>query len=156
MPVAASARWDAARRLYEGEAATAELIAAACGWTATRLRNRAQAEAWRARRYARKPHERLAPLVEKLTAQAAAIGGSGDKPLSSGEVGALNALLKTIQTMGDMTGGAAAAEDRRERARQNDERLAAVLARIDDRIEELAKVHAREMLRKGWTGEGGE
>lgn len=152
MAGAAEARWDAARRLYEGEAADPALLAALGGLKARSIRARALKDGWRARRGRHPVRDRLQPLIDRLTRQAALLGAADDGgPLPAGDLAAITALLKTIQILGDMTGGA---EERAERTKENDDRLAATLKRIDERIVELAKAHAVELLRQGWRDEG--
>ncbi len=152
MAGAASARWDAARRLFEGEAASVELLATLTGLKARSLHEKARKEGWRARRGRDNAQARLRPLLDRLTRQAEALG-TGEAGPRAAEFAALPALLKTIQLLADMTGGA---DDRAERIKENDERLATILGRVDDRIVELAHAHAEELLRRGWRRESGK
>ena len=152
MAGAASARWDAARRLYEGEAASVELLATLTGLKVRSLHEKARTEGWRARRGRDSAHARLRPLLDRLIRQAEALG-TDEAGAKAVEFAALPALLKTIQLLADMTG---TADDRAERTKENDERLATILGRVDDRIVELAHAHAEELLRGGWRGEIGE
>lgn len=149
MAGAAQKRWDAARRLFEGEAVSAELIAEMTGRQLASVRAKAKKEGWRAHRGRRTLKDTLMPLIDRLAGEAARIGDiEGD--IAPAQVTALAGIFKTIHTIGDLAG---AGDGRAERAKENDARLAKVLGRIDDRIEELAQIHAREMLRKGWRGD---
>lgn len=152
MAGAADRRWAAARRLFEGAPASVELLAAVCGLKVRSVREKARLHGWQARRGRERVHAPLRPLLDRLTSLAASIG-SDDGGAGKTELAALPALLKTIQLLGEMTGGA---DERAERTKENDERLAAILRRIDDRIVELARAYADEIVRDGQGGRSTE
>lgn len=151
MAGAALKRWDAARRLYEGEEVSADLIAELTGHEVSSVRSMARKQGWKARRASQPLKQAVRALIDRLTRDAERLAET-DGALAAGDVNALNAMFKTIHALSDLTGGG---ESRAKKARENDDRLAKLLGRIDVRIEELAQVRAREMLRRGWQGERG-
>jgi hypothetical protein len=155
MPQPATAKQRALRALAEGARATLELLADVSGRQLETLRRDAEREKWRLGRASREEilariRENAAMLldqVEALNRAAMENGGRIDKE----RLDAIIVAIRGLEKIGDVMLPEEAAEDKQN---DRDEDTAAMLRRIDDRIIELARELAEEMVaeRGGFRG----
>jgi hypothetical protein len=152
----------ALRALAEGAHVTLELLADAVGRTPEALRRQARLEGWKLDRApdlgiaerVRGVAAMLLRRVEVLGQRAGEEGGRIDKA----EIDGMLAIVRGLDKIGEIMRPQEAAQ---ENQIGQDEELAAVLERIDERIIELARELAAQMgeeehrARRGVAGEGG-
>lgn len=147
----AQAAWAARRALVEGEAATPERVAAACGVKARTLTERAAREGWavaaqsRAQRIAR-VHDRLLAKVERAQLDGEAEGGPLDKAGIAELAATARILAKIGETVRDEDGA-------KEKQLERDADIATILDRLDRRIVGLARHLANELVAKEMAGD---
>ena len=138
-------QWAAVRALYEGAAASLELLADATGRSAASMRNRAEKEGWRdgngAARLSRQ-ERRLHALLDQQIGKAEAAGAheEGTASADKARMDAISAVMRTLEKIGEITRSDSGAKENQTR---KDEDIADILKRIDERIVELAMGIAR-------------
>ena len=146
----AEAAWAARRALMEGEVATPERVAAACGLKAHTLAERAAREGWvvatpsRAQRIAR-VHDRLLARIEREQFR----GEAGDAPLDKAGIAELAATARILAKIGEITRDEDGAK---EKQLERDADIATILDRLDRQIVGLARHLAREWIAKEMAG----
>lgn len=133
--------------LYEGAAASADLLARAAGRSVGAIERRAAAAGWTLAAADR--DGRMARVVDGLIAEVEAIakdaeGGQGR--LDKARIESVLAMARTLEKLGEMARVDDAAKENQSSA--DDEDLASILRRIDERIVELAHGYARELAGK--------
>jgi hypothetical protein len=146
------AAWAARRALLEGEVATPERVAAACGLKARTLVERAAREGWavaepsRAQRIAR-VHDRLLDRIEREQLR----GEGGDAPLDKAGAAELAATARILAKISEITRDEDGAK---EKELERDADIAAILDRLDRRIVDLARHLAAQMAGEDVHGAG--
>ncbi len=139
-------RQRATRALVEGARATIELVAAAIGRSPRTLRLEAEREGWRLDRapqadIAQRVRTIAAGLLEKVEAIGRAALEEGGK-IDKAELEGVVAMIRGLDKIGEIMRPEEAAKQDQDR---QDEDLADVLQRINDRIIELAREFAHEI-----------
>lgn len=138
------ARLAAMRALAEGAEPTLDVLADLTGRSLDRLRERAKKEGWALRGHvgddvAERVRALALALLEKVEALVASEEGGH---ISRAEIDGLIAMIRGLEKIGEIMRPQNAA---RESQTGQDEDLAALLARIDARIVELARELAAQM-----------
>ena len=149
------ARYWAVRALAERARPTLDLLADASGLSLTQLRRTAEREGWALDRAPLDDvAERLRVIAAGLLARAEAIAGAlseeGGK-IDKAEIDALLVLIRSLEKIGEIM---RPQEADKEKQIKQDEDLAAVLRHIDDRIVELARELAAQMVAKECGDQG--
>ncbi len=141
------ARAKAIRALAERARPTLELLSDATGRSLTRLRSKALRENWNLDDDTGANVEaRIRPIIatlldqiEKMSERAAQEGGSFERS----EIEGVFSMVRALDKISDFTRPEEAAKNEQKR---EDEELAAVLDRINERIIELARALAAQMV----------
>lgn len=146
----ADERWVVARVAYEDAGLDFEQLAVLTGRSARMIERRAARENWVRWRVAERQRDIMTPLrkvAESLIAQVQklAIGEDGEPlALDKARIDTISVLTRTLEKIIEiMPGGDEAKEDQTKR----DADMAGALKRIDQRIVELAKGYARQLVR---------
>ena len=140
------ARWTAARALAEGMPVTLPILASVAGLAVATVAKHARREGWvlaaggQGLSYA----GRIEGLAGRLIAEMEAIerdaeGAGYDK----GRIDAVAALTRALEKLGEFT---QSGHHRREAAQSTDAEIADALRRMDERIVELAREYAAELV----------
>ena len=141
------AQYRALRALAEGAAGTLDLLADVSGLSLSRLRKLAEREGWKLHG---SPQEDLAERVRAMVSVALARFEAMCRTIESGgridkaELDAIAAIMRGLEKIGDMV--MRPEEAARQEQIRRDEDLAAVLEHINDRIVELARDLAGQIL----------
>lgn len=150
------ARAMAIRALAERARPTLELLSDATGRSLTRLKSTAFRDNWNMGDDAAENFEaRIRPIIstlldqiEKMSERAAQEGGS----FARSEVEGVFSMVRALDKISDFTRPEEVAKNEQKR---EDEELAAVLDRINERIIELARALAAQMVEQGrWDRRG--
>jgi len=140
------ARWAAARALAEGMPVSLPALASVAGLAAATVARRARGERWASAADGKGPDYagRIEGLAGRLIAEMEAIerdaeGGGYDK----GRIDAVVALTRALEKLGEFT---QSGHHRREAAQTTDADIADALRRMDERIVELARQYAAELV----------
>ena len=137
------ARWAAARALAEGMPVSLAVLADIAGLAETTVAKRASREGWASAQgldYA----SRIEGLAGRLIAEMEAIERSADGAgYDKGRIDAVAALTRALEKLGEFT---QSGHHRREAARSTDADIADALRRLDERIVELAREYAAELV----------
>lgn len=153
----AQAAWAARRALLEGEAATPERVAAACGLSLRTLAGRAESEGWRiaseaelsrTERIAR-VHDRLLERIEREQAR----DGAADGPLDKAGIAELAATARILAKISEITRDEDGAK---EKQLERDADIATILDRLDRQILDLARHLAAELAGSDVHGAGAD
>jgi len=142
-----AAAWSAMRAVLEGAAPDFALLAAISGRRVETIERRAKRQGWRALDDGADGltrAERVARLANRLIGEMEAIqkagkGGVYDKA----RIETVAALTRALEKAGDIAGAEA---DMQEQQKKTDADKAAILHRIDERIVELARFFAGEIV----------
>lgn len=141
----ADERWRALRALHEGATADVELLSVASGYAVASIERRLAREGW----IAAAPGdfaERLARLADSLIAQVETLRLENEDGFDKAQVEMVGSIIRTVEKITElMRGGEAAKVSQTDR----DAEMADVLARIDQRIVELARDYARVLCAAG-------
>jgi acyl-CoA reductase-like NAD-dependent aldehyde dehydrogenase len=147
MPRRPLAQQRALRALAEGAKATLDLLADASGRSLKMLRRDAESEGWA---LDRAPQEDVAARVRAIAAMLLdhieAMGRAAleeGRKISKSDVDTALALVRSLEKIGEVMRPEEAAKENQIR---EDEQLAAVLERMDERIIELARELAAQMV----------
>jgi hypothetical protein len=141
----ASVKWGAVKALHEGAHPSAELLATVAELKPKTVRNRAEAENWRCAAPDRKPADRavrIGRLADSLMDQVELVGTGEDGSFDKTRIEAIAAMTRTVEKIGDITRGAAVIN---EEDIKRDADIGTILQRIDERIVELARLHAERL-----------
>lgn len=141
------AAWAAMRALHEGALPNTELLAAISGRRARTIERRATREGWRAAGEGADGltlTQRIARLVTLLVGEMETIekdgkGGAYDKA----RIETVAALMRALDKAGELIG---AEPGKQEQQKKTDAEKADILRRIDERIVELARFFAEEIV----------
>lgn len=139
----------ALRALYEGAPITFEILGGASKRSPNGIKAQAAREGWQAHADGSDPEElerRLAVLSHRLVSELEEISAEGsgaDGRYDKARIDALSAMLRMVEKIGETTRVFERAKDNQNRT---DEEMAAALRRINDRILELARELAAQMV----------
>ena len=85
---------------------------------------------------------RIGRLADSLIDQVESVGTGEDGGFDKTRIEAIAAMTRTVEKIGDITRGAAAVNDE---DIKRDADIGTILQRIDDRIVELARLHAERL-----------
>ena len=148
--------WPAMRALSEGAPVTPALLADISGREPSTIEARAKREGWVAPPKADTPEQRqgkIALMLDEMVADLEAVKknkrtGAYDKA----RIDALSARMRMLEKLSEINESRQA---RQEEEEKTDADIAAILGRIDERIVELARAFARELVGDGVrVGEG--
>lgn len=142
-----AAAWASMRALFEGAAPDFVQLAAISGRRPQTIRRRAAREGWRAlddQADGRSQSERIIRLANRLIGEIEAIekdgkGGVYDKA----RIETVAALMRALEKAGEIVGAEAGMQ---EQQKKTDADKADILRRIDERIVELARFFAGEIV----------
>ncbi|MBO6538936.1 MAG: hypothetical protein JJ969_05985 [Rhizobiaceae bacterium] len=141
------AAWSAMRALYEGALPNAELLAAVSRKRPKTIERRAIREGWRVAAKGTEGltlAERISRLANLLVGEMETIekegkGGTYDKA----RIETVAALTRALEKAGDLMG---AEPGKQEQQKKTDAEKADILRRVDERIVELARFFAEEIV----------
>jgi len=141
---------EALRALYEGAPVTFDMLARVSGRTVRGIAAQAKREGWGANAASESPEmleRRLAVLSNRLVSELEAISAEGSRAggqYDKARIDAVSAMLRMVEKIGEAAHLFKRAEEKQNRT---DEEMAAALQRINDRIVELARELADQMVR---------
>lgn len=141
---------NALRALFEGAPVNFDLLARASGRSIRGVRAQAKREGWDATAAGGDPEvleRRLAVLSNRLVGELEEISAEGsraDGRYDKARIDALSAMLRMVEKIGET---ARVSERAAEKQNRTDEEMAAALRHINDRIIELARELAAQMVR---------
>lgn len=141
MTVSADLRWRALRALHENHGAPDGLLAEASGLQEATIAAKALAHGWV--RMTRPPVNLLIDqLLERLVRDAHAIAEGGADNYPKAHIDGLGSLLRTAEKLRELTITNDVPE---QQSRERDDKIAAILGRIDTQIHRLAHAYADDI-----------
>lgn len=149
----AADRWVALRALNEGAMPSHELLGLATGRSVASIAKRAEREGWVDCETALAARlRRVDFMIDGLIEEIEAIGAAGEGGFDKSRIDAVAAMTRTLEKIGEITRGG---ESAKENQIKQDEDIAGILKRIDDRIVELAGEYAKELVARERAVEAG-
>lgn len=137
----AEQRWRALRALSENHGAPHGLLAQASGLMEASITATARREGWIVKAGRNRLFE---DLLERLMRDAHAIAEAGADVSQKGQIDAIGALLRTVEKLHGLT---AAVEEPQQQTKERDDKIAAILGRIDTQIHQLAHAYAGDIAK---------